>query len=116
MIRKALYKIHDWITEIFTFPIRLYRKYISPLKGGACCRFTPTCSEYAIAAVKEWGIIIGPLMALWRILRCNPFSRGGEDPVPSRKQFFEKVKALFARKERRGETAGDCSKENVENA
>lgn len=65
--------------------ITRYRRYISPLKAP-CCRFTPTCSQYAIEAISEWGCIIGLALSLWRILRCNPFGRGGYDPVPKRKK------------------------------
>lgn len=64
------------------FLIKLYQKYISPLKGRPTCKFTPTCSEYAIEALKKHGVIKGSLLAIWRILRCNPFSKGGYDPVP----------------------------------
>lgn len=78
---KRLSRLHAAVVEVFLLPVRFYRRYISPLKPP-CCRFTPTCSEYAILAVREWGILIGSALALWRILRCNPFSRGGEDPVP----------------------------------
>lgn len=67
--------------KIVLFPVRLYRKYVSPLTPPAC-RFTPTCSQYCIEAVEEWGIICGLGLAIWRILRCNPWSKGGEDPVP----------------------------------
>lgn len=63
--------------------ISLYRRFISPLKAP-CCRFTPTCSEYALEAVTEWGCIAGLGLTVWRILRCNPFGRGGYDPVPKR--------------------------------
>ena len=63
--------------------IRFYRRHISPNKKP-CCRFTPTCSQYAIEAVKEWGAIRGLALAVWRVLRCNPFGRGGIDPVPKR--------------------------------
>ena len=69
----------------FVFLIRLYQKYISPHTGGNC-RFTPTCSSYAIQALEEWGPVVGLAMAFWRILRCNPFSKGGNDPVPLRKK------------------------------
>ena len=61
--------------------IGLYRKFISPLKP-ACCRFTPTCSAYAIEAYKKRGFIVGTVLTVWRILRCNPFCKGGYDPVP----------------------------------
>ena len=60
--------------------IRFYRKYISPLKAPSC-KFYPTCSEYAIEAIEKKGLIKGIALAVWRILRCNPFSRGGYDPV-----------------------------------
>lgn len=65
--------------------VKLYRKLISPLKRP-CCRFTPTCSQYAIEAFSKWGFIRGLGLTIWRILRCNPFCRGGSDPVPKRKR------------------------------
>ena len=64
--------------------IQLYQKGISPQKAP-CCRFTPTCSNYAIEAIEEWGAFIGLALAFYRILRCNPLCRGGYDPVPQRK-------------------------------
>lgn len=70
--------------RLFLFLIRLYRKYISPLKKRPCCRFYPTCSSYALEAIEEWGAIRGGFLTLWRILRCNPFCRGGIDNVPKR--------------------------------
>ena len=63
--------------------IGLYRKYISPLKPP-CCRFTPTCSAYAIEAFEKRGFFVGFILTVWRILRCNPFSKGGYDPVPEK--------------------------------
>lgn len=62
--------------------IRFYQQYLSALKGGPTCRFVPTCSAYAIEAIKKYGALKGSALALWRILRCNPFSKGGYDPVP----------------------------------
>ncbi|MBE6655019.1 MAG: membrane protein insertion efficiency factor YidD [Ruminococcaceae bacterium] len=67
--------------KICIFLIKLYRKYISPLKPP-CCRFTPTCSQYALDAFSEWGFFRGAWLTLLRILRCHPFCRGGNDPVP----------------------------------
>ncbi len=67
------------------FLVNLYRKYISPLKPP-CCRFSPTCSQYALDALEEWGFFVGTLLAIWRVLRCNPFCKGGYDPVPKRKR------------------------------
>ena len=61
--------------------IRFYRKYISPAFPGKC-RFIPTCSEYALQAVEKYGPLRGGFMALRRFLRCNPFHKGGYDPVP----------------------------------
>jgi len=61
--------------------IKLYQRYLSPLKSTKCPYF-PTCSNYGIEAVKKYGVIKGGLLAVWRILRCNPFSKGGYDPVP----------------------------------
>lgn len=60
--------------------ISFYRKRISPLKKP-CCRFYPSCSAYAIEAIEKKGVFRGGIMAIWRVLRCNPFSAGGYDPV-----------------------------------
>ncbi|MCY6356376.1 membrane protein insertion efficiency factor YidD [Clostridium sp. ZS2-4] len=60
--------------------IKFYRKYISPFKRP-CCRFYPTCSQYAIEAIQKYGALKGGIMAIKRIVRCNPFSKGGYDPV-----------------------------------
>ncbi len=61
--------------------IRFYMKFISPLKKP-CCRFVPTCSEYALEAIERFGLVRGGFMAFSRILRCNPFCKSGYDPVP----------------------------------
>jgi uncharacterized protein len=61
--------------------IRWYQRHISP-SLGSCCKYLPTCSEYAAEAIGRFGPLRGCLMAAWRILRCNPFSKGGYDPVP----------------------------------
>ena len=61
--------------------IRWYQRFISPLLGHNC-RFVPTCSQYAIQALQVHGALKGTLLSVWRILRCNPFSKGGYDPVP----------------------------------
>lgn len=68
------------------FLIQLYRKYLSPLKGTPSCRFTPTCSEYALEAYRVHGFFVGTALSLWRVLRCNPFGKGGYDPVPPKRQ------------------------------
>ena len=69
--------------HIMIWLIGLYRKYISPLKPP-CCRFSPTCSAYAIEAFRKRGFFAGFILTAWRILRCNPFCRGGYDPVPDK--------------------------------
>ena len=61
--------------------IRFYQKYLSPLKSTKC-PYIPSCSQYGLEAVQKDGALKGGLLALWRILRCNPFSKGGYDPVP----------------------------------
>ena len=63
--------------------IRLYQQYVSPFLGDNC-RFHPTCSQYAMDAVRTHGAIAGTGYTLWRIARCQPFSKGGYDPVPER--------------------------------
>lgn len=66
---------------IFIYLIKFYRKFISPLKKPSC-RFYPTCSQYAIEAIGKYGAVYGGFLAVKRILRCNPFNKGGHDPVP----------------------------------
>ncbi|HLQ05320.1 MAG TPA: membrane protein insertion efficiency factor YidD [Verrucomicrobiae bacterium] len=61
--------------------LRLYKRAISPQLPPAC-RYTPTCSEYAIEAIERRGVVVGGLLAAKRLISCNPFSRGGYDPVP----------------------------------
>lgn len=61
--------------------IRFYQKYISPLKSTKC-PYYPSCSQYGLEAIEKYGALKGGLLAIWRILRCNPFSKGGVDPVP----------------------------------
>ena len=76
-------------------PIKFYRKHLSPLKGTPSCRFTPTCSEYALEAISEWGVIIGLTLGAYRILRCNPLCRCGEDDIPHvRRKIIPKTNVL----------------------
>ena len=71
--------------------IRFYRKFISPMKRP-CCRFLPTCSEYALEAFYRHGFLKGLFLSVRRIFRCNPFGKGGFDPVPSDFHIFKKRK------------------------
>ena len=66
--------------KILIFLIKAYKKYISPLLPKSC-RFYPTCSEYAIRALCKYGVLKGSIKSMYRILRCNPFNKGGYDPV-----------------------------------
>ena len=66
---------------VLIWMIRLYRRFISPLKPPAC-RFYPTCSSYALEAITKFGAIRGGLLSVKRILKCHPFHPGGHDPVP----------------------------------
>ena len=70
-----------WLRLAFVYPIKLYQRFLSPLKPPMC-RFEPTCSHYAHEAVLTHGILKGSCLATWRILRCQPFTEPGPDPVP----------------------------------
>jgi putative membrane protein insertion efficiency factor len=67
-------------------PIRFYRRLISPALPPRC-KYYPSCSEYAVQAVESYGILRGTVLAAWRLLRCNPFSHGGYDPVSAQTLF-----------------------------
>lgn len=75
---------------VLIFFVALYRKIISPLKP-ACCRFTPTCSEYAMEALRRFGAVKGLWLAIKRVCRCNPFCDGGYDPVPEKPPKKQKL-------------------------
>ena len=72
----------DAMKQIMIRMIRFYQKFLSPMKVYTHCKYIPTCSEYAAQAIEKYGVFKGVLMGIWRILRCNPFSKGGYDPVP----------------------------------
>ena len=67
---------------ILLWMIRFYRKYLSGMKGGCTCKYYPTCSQSGLEEIEKYGALKGGALAVWRILRCNPFSKGGYDPVP----------------------------------
>ncbi len=79
--------LSGFVRKVYTFPIILYKKYISPCMPPRC-RYYPSCSAYALEAVKKHGIIKGTVLGAWRIIRCNPFSRGGVDHVPDKFDLF----------------------------
>jgi putative membrane protein insertion efficiency factor len=68
------------MNSLVQFALRSYKWLVSPLLPPAC-RFQPTCSEYAAEAIARFGIVRGGAKAIWRLLRCQPFARGGYDPV-----------------------------------
>nr|WP_173651652.1 membrane protein insertion efficiency factor YidD [Ndongobacter massiliensis] len=61
--------------------IRFYQRWISPLYGSGKCKYQPTCSQYALEAFRRYRFTTACCLSLWRILRCNPFSKGGKDPL-----------------------------------
>lgn len=70
-----------WVRALAVFPIKVYQRLISPL-APSTCRFQPTCSAYAVAAIDRYGVFRGGWLALKRIGRCHPWNPGGYDPVP----------------------------------
>ncbi len=73
-------------TRIVLLPIRLYQRVISPALPRRC-KYHPTCSDYAVQSIRRYGILRGGVLAGWRLLRCNPFSHGGYDPVSAQTLF-----------------------------
>jgi hypothetical protein len=80
---------------VFTVPIKLYQKAVSPLTGQRC-KYYPSCSEYAVQAITKFGILRGLVLAGWRLLRCNPWSHGGFDPVEDQRLFRSRSPAAGA--------------------
>ncbi|GAB4248141.1 MAG: hypothetical protein Kow00129_08860 [Thermoleophilia bacterium] len=76
------------IRKTFIFLIRGYQRFVSPALPRSC-RYHPTCSQYAVEAVGRFGVVKGTVLAGWRLLRCNPFSYGGYDPVDRQTLFAE---------------------------
>jgi putative membrane protein insertion efficiency factor len=74
--------LHRLLVSIVLLPVVFYRRVLSPMKRAPSCIYLPTCSEYAMVAVQQRGIVVGSALALARILRCNPLFHGGYDPVP----------------------------------
>ncbi|MBV9802906.1 MAG: membrane protein insertion efficiency factor YidD [Solirubrobacterales bacterium] len=83
------------LRSLAVLPIRVYQKLFSPLFGQRC-RYYPSCSEYAAQAIGRFGILRGLVLAGWRLLRCNPWSDGGFDPVEDQRLFKPRVPAPSA--------------------
>src|SRR5438477_12084872 len=77
-------RVHAALVWLVLLPVACYRRVLSPLKRTPTCRYLPTCSEYAIEAVQQRGVVVGTALAVARIARCNPLFEGGYDPVPCR--------------------------------
>jgi hypothetical protein len=86
--QRAVLFLRRAVSAALVFAIRAYQVTLSPLLGE-CCRYVPTCSAYAIEAVRVHGPVKGSLLAAWRVLRCHPFARGGRDPVPPKRRASE---------------------------
>jgi putative membrane protein insertion efficiency factor len=81
--------VKRWLRAIVLAPIRVYQRLVSPALPRRC-KYEPTCSAYAAQAIRELGVVRGTILAAWRLVRCNPFSHGGYDPVEARTLFREK--------------------------
>ena len=81
-LREIPFTLRNLPRLILLAPIRLYQKIVSPALPQNTCRFYPTCSHYAYQAIFRHGALKGGLLAVWRVLRCNPFNPGGIDPIP----------------------------------
>jgi putative membrane protein insertion efficiency factor len=83
------------VRRLFVLPIRGYQHLFSPAYGDRC-KYYPSCSEYAAQAVERFGILRGLVLAGWRLLRCNPWSYGGYDPVEDQRLFKSRAPAASA--------------------
>jgi hypothetical protein len=82
--------VRSALARIAVAPIKLYQRLISPMVGQRC-KYYPSCSEYAVQAIQRFGILRGLVLAAWRLLRCNPWSHGGFDPVEDQRLFTPKA-------------------------
>jgi putative membrane protein insertion efficiency factor len=78
--------VSEVLRRMALLPLRVYQRAISPALPRRC-KYDPTCSAYAVQAIESYGILRGAVLAGWRVLRCNPFSRGGYDPVSAQTLF-----------------------------
>ena len=83
------------MSRVFAAPITLYRRFISPLMAPRC-RYYPTCSAYAAEAIRSYGVVRGLVLAAWRLLRCNPLSNGGLDPVEQQTLFHTRPRTTHS--------------------
>ncbi|MGA9875771.1 MAG: membrane protein insertion efficiency factor YidD [Solirubrobacteraceae bacterium] len=83
---RVLVRVERSAREVVLAPVVVYQRLISPALPRRC-KYEPTCSRYAVQAVREYGILRGLVLASWRLLRCNPWSHGGYDPVEAQRLF-----------------------------
>jgi putative membrane protein insertion efficiency factor len=83
------------VSRVIAAPITLYRRFISPLMAPRC-RYYPTCSAYAAEAIRSYGVLRGLVLAGWRLLRCNPLSRGGFDHVEDQTLFHARARTTHS--------------------
>jgi putative membrane protein insertion efficiency factor len=89
-----------WLRALLVAPILAYQRFVSPLFPRRC-KYHPTCSAYTVEAIEELGVVRGTILAAWRLLRCNPFSHGGYDPVEQRPFFRGSAVPATASRRRR---------------
>jgi uncharacterized protein len=97
-VRTLPERFHRIARALALIPIQLYRKLLSPALPRRC-KYEPTCSAYAVEAIRSYGVVKGTLLAAWRLVRCNPFSHGGYDPVEAQRIFRRSGKARGESKE-----------------
>jgi uncharacterized protein len=85
-VSRFTHRLSDLLAALVLLPIRAYRRFVSPAIP-ARCKYYPTCSTYAVEAVRELGPVRGAIVAAWRLARCNPWSNGGYDPLSERRLF-----------------------------
>jgi uncharacterized protein len=85
-VKRVAAAVRHGILAVILAPLRLYQRFVSPALPRRC-KYEPTCSAYAEQAIRELGVVRGTIVAGWRLLRCNPLSHGGYDPLSARRLF-----------------------------
>jgi uncharacterized protein len=85
-VKRSLSTLARGLRTIVLAPIAAYQRFVSPALPRRC-KYYPTCSAYAVEAIREVGVVRGSILAAWRLVRCNPFSHGGYDPIEDRPFF-----------------------------
>jgi putative membrane protein insertion efficiency factor len=88
-------RVRDALSSSVIYVIELYRTMISPLRPPSC-RFVPTCSQYAVDALREYGVVRGSWLSLVRLAKCGPWHRGGWDPIPERHEIGCRTRSVSA--------------------